>query len=71
MKNSISAGIEKIPMVLLGFMLKIIFGRNSPVMRTNNVDNNVWINNIIKSLVMVSGNIFMINGSNILAIAIP
>ena len=69
--NRIIAGNANIVMLLLGLMPNIIFGRNSPVMSTNNVDNTVWHNRMVKSFVNTSGNMFITKGSNILAIAIP
>ena len=71
MKNNNIAGMANIFMLLLGLMPNIIFGRNSPVMSTNNVDNIVWHNNTIKSFVNTSGKILITRGSNILAMAIP
>ena len=38
---------------------------------TSNVDNIVWHNSTVKSLVNISGNMLMTQGSNILAMAIP
>ena len=69
--NKTIAGIANNVMLLLGLMPKIIFGRNSPVISTNNVDNKVWHNNTMKSFIILSGNKSITIGSKILAIAIP
>jgi hypothetical protein len=71
MMNSNIAGIANTFMLLFGLIPKIIFGSSSPVMSTNNVDNIVWHNKTMKSFVNISGKMFIIQGSNILAMAIP
>ena len=69
--NSTMAGMANIFILLLGLMLKIILGKNSPVMSTISVEIMVWQSNTIKSLLIVSGSMLITIGSNSRAMAIP